>query len=187
MRLFITPRHTLLFIGLGSAAALSAAFIAQYAFHFAPCHLCLLQRYPHALVAVIGILGALSCRTRCGISRNREETPQQVRGDNIFILRLSLLACCALLLIGASIAVYHTGVEQRWFPGPGGCTSQSTGRETLEELRAQIMNAPLVTCDQPLGDVFGISLPMWSAAIYTFLTLLAFYGVYCSYRPNRKP
>lgn len=156
-------RIFLLMAGTGSLLALSAAFIAQFVFLLKPCHLCLLQRYPHALVGIVGVASAW-------------------RVKNVRRLRILLAACGLVLMAGTSIAVYHSGVEAHIFPGPSGCTSTSTGNESLEEMRRQIMDAPLVSCDQPMGHVFGLSLAVWSALIYTFLTILAFYGVYRSNR-----
>ncbi len=136
---------------------LAAAFIAQYVFLLAPCHLCILQRWPYAGVILIGLLGP-------ELTKNTKH------------LRLLLLLCIALFLVGGGIAFYHAGVENGLFPGPSSCTSTSTGNETIEELRAQIMGAPLVSCDQPLGHLLGLSLAVWSTLIYLFLTILASYG-----------
>ena len=57
-------RQTLLILAtLGSAAALAAAFAFQYIGGLAPCHLCLLQRYPHAVAIPLGILALLIPKT----------------------------------------------------------------------------------------------------------------------------
>jgi disulfide bond formation protein DsbB len=96
-------------------------------------------------------------------------------------LRLGLLLSALLLLTGTGIAGYHAGVEMGIFTGPGGCTSNTTGGESIEELRAQIMNAPLVSCDQAMATFFGLSLAAWNTLVYLFLTFVALYGVTRSY------
>ncbi len=164
LRLHPPEKTTLLLLCLGSAGALTAAFIAQYGFKLAPCHLCLLQRYPHAGVMLLGAGGArFLCNPRW--------------------LRASLGLCIVALLIGGGIATYHAGVEAGVFPGPSGCTSRSTGDESLDDLRRAILDAPLVSCDQPLGEVLGLSLAVWSALIYAFLTIVASYGYYRAVSP----
>lgn len=89
-------------------------------------------------------------------------------------LRRALWACLFLFAVDAGIAGYHSGVEAGIFPGPSGCTNNSTGEMTLEEMRAAIMNAALVPCDQPMGYFLGLSFAGWNAlgATCAFLILL---------------
>lgn len=153
----ITSRHGLLLAALFSAMMLSAAFVAQYGFHLHPCDLCIKQRYPYAAIVAIGIGAAFFLKS--------------ARAQ-----RLALMLVALLFVVDGGIAFYHAGVELGWFPGPSGCSSASTGNETLEDLRRQIMEAPLVTCDQAMAHVLGLSLAAWNAlAAFFAAAATAFY------------
>jgi disulfide bond formation protein DsbB len=150
-----------------SAATLMAALIAQFGFNLPPCHLCLLQRWPYIIIIVIGVLGGWFIK-------------------NITYLRALELLVIASLLVGFGIAFYHTGVQWEWFPGPSSCSSGGDVGETLEEMRRAIMEAPVLSCDQPIGEIVGLSLAAWSALIYAFLTIMALIGYNRSHRLDFK-
>lgn len=145
-------RPALILLALASALILAAALVGQYGFGLHPCHLCILQRYPYLGVIGIGIFAAVFLR--------REKW-----------LRAALLLCVPLLLTGAGIAGYHAGVEAKIFPGPTSCTTDISQPQTLEEMRAAILNAPLVACDEPLVHFLGISLAGWNLLLYVFLAV----------------
>ena len=90
----------ILLAAAGSTALLAGAFAFQYIGGLAPCHLCLLQRYPHAAAVVIGALA-------------------------LALPRLTLLPVAGALaaLTTAGIGAYHSGVERHWWEGPSTCTS----------------------------------------------------------------
>ena len=69
-----------------------------------------------------------------------------------------MLAAVAIAISGA-IGVYHAGVEAGVFQGLTTCTAN--GARTLEE----IMNAPLVRCDQVQFSFLGISMAGWNAIL----------------------
>ncbi len=128
---------------LFSFAALASALVAQYGFNLHPCPLCIYQRIPYAIIAVIGVFAYF------------------LRGKNgKYYLAV---ACAALFFADAGIAVYHTGVEYGWFPAPTTCSSSGGIGQTLEEMRAAIMGAPLVTCAQAMAYIFGLSMAAWNA------------------------
>ena len=161
-----SPLRALLgLLALASAGLLAAALVAQYGFGLHPCHLCILQRYPYALVVALGLVGCVFVR------------PERA----VFGL---VLLCGALFLVDAGIATYHAGVEAGIFTGPSGCTSSDTGEQTLEEMRAAIMNAPLVTCDQAMAHILGLSLAAWNALAAFALALGTFAGAW--YARRRK-
>lgn len=136
-------RQTLLLLAtLGSAAALAAAFAFQYIGGMAPCHLCLLQRYPHAAAIPIGIAALLIRRT--------------------ILARLLPLAGAAAALTTAAIAGYHTGVERHWWLGPTTCTSGAISGLSAKDLLAQIQAAPVVKCDQVAWAMFSLSMATWN-------------------------
>ena len=55
----MTRPFLILLAAAGSAALLAGAFAFQYIGGLAPCHLCLLQRYPHGAAVGIGVLALL--------------------------------------------------------------------------------------------------------------------------------
>lgn len=146
-------------LACASALTLLAALIAQFVFHLPPCHLCLLQRWPYIVIIFVGIWGGWFTRKLRVLS--------WLQGTVILAL-----------LVGFGIAAYHTGVHWGWFPGPSSCSSSGGVEDSLEAMRAAIMAAPIIACDQPIGDIFNVSLAAWSALIYAFLTISAVLGYY---------
>lgn len=151
-----TLRDILLISALLAAGALATALMAQYGFLLHPCHLCLLQRYPYALIIAVGLAGAYLIKNP---TRQRH-----------------LVLLCALLFLGdAAIAGYHAGVELDIFKGPDGCSASDSGAQTLEEMRAAILNAPLVSCKQAMAHVFGLSLAAWNMIAATWAGIFVFW------------
>lgn len=132
----------------GSAALLLAAFGSQYLGGLAPCKLCLWQRWPHGAAVVIGVLA-------------------------FFVPAPALIWLGALAAATTSgIGFYHAGVEQGWWEGPTTCTSGPIGGLSSEQLMEQIMNAPLVRCDDIPWELFNISMAGWNALISLALALM---------------
>lgn len=140
----LSPRTLLLLCAGFSVVALASALVGQYVFGLHPCDLCIYQRIPYTLITVMGFAGAFFA-----------EKPKAY-----YIL---LTLCAALFLVDAGIATYHTGVEYGVFAGPTACSNADEGEQTLEEMRAAIMNAPLVTCAQAMAYFAGLSMAAWNA------------------------
>ncbi len=141
----ITAKPRLVFaLLLGvSAAILAAAFASQYIGGLEPCVLCLYQRVPYGAVIALSGLGL-------GLS-GLAPPPKGV------IVSLAGL-CAVAFLINAGIATFHVGVEQHWWQGTEACGAAGTTARTIEELRAQILAAPVVRCDVVPWSLFGISM-----------------------------
>ncbi len=134
----------------GSAAALAAAFLAQYAGGLEPCPLCVYQRYPYGATIA---LGALALATA-----GRGRWP------------LTFVALAGGVFAGeAGLAFYHTGVEQGWFEGLAACAAAAETPDTLEDLRAQLFAAAPPRCDEVPWSLFGVSMAgynfLYSAAL----------------------
>jgi len=123
---------------LGSLALLLAAFGFQYLGGLAPCHLCLLQRWPHAVAIILGVLILV----------------WPARG-------LALLAGLAVL-VGAGIAGYHVGVEAHWWAGPASCTAATPATADAGALLDQILETPTVLCDAVAWRWLGLSMAGWN-------------------------
>ena len=129
-----------------SAGALAFAFLAQYGFGLVPCALCIYQRWPFALALLLGLIGL-------GLVRSgRSPAPA---------LALAGLA----LLVNAGLAVYHVGVEQHWWQGTAACTGVLGASASLEELKAQILAAPVVRCDEIAWSFLGLSMAGWNVPL----------------------
>ena len=139
MRLIRDPRLAAAFIALASAAILGTALASQFFGGLAPCPLCLQQRWPYVATIVLGAVAFAVVRGRAG--------------------RRALLALCGVAFaVGGAIAFYHVGVEQGWFAGPETCSGTIGAVRTIEELRRQLLAAPIVRCDEVAWSMFGISM-----------------------------
>lgn len=124
-------------LGAGSAALLLGALIFQY-YGYAPCKMCLWQRWPHGIAMALAFAYLIR--------------PAQ------WLKWLGGLA----VLAGAAIAFYHGGVEQSWWEGPQSCTSSGTEGVAVKDLLDQILAAPVVRCDEIVWSLLGISMAGWN-------------------------
>ncbi len=142
---------------LGSAGPLGFASVSQYAFGYPPCHFCMLQRYPYALILLVLLPFAL-----LGLSYR-----YWVRVQGFFALLAWLMT--------AAIAFYHVGVERGIINYQGECVSAVTAGQGLEDLKAAIAAAPLVSCKETSWEFLGLSMAFWNGV--TGLTLAAIMAV----------
>lgn len=156
--LHIEDRNAVVWAGAASAIALVIALGSQYLGGLAPCKLCIWQRIPHGIAIVIGLGALLWFRG----PRERQ-----------ILTWLAVLVFAA----GAGIAIYHTGIEQGWIAGPSSCTGLGSlnSATTIEELRAQLLAAPVVRCDEIPWSLFGVSIAGWNAL--ASLALAAFCAI----------
>jgi disulfide bond formation protein DsbB len=133
----ILDRKTLISLAsAGSAGLLGGAFVFQF-LGYAPCQMCLWQRWPHGAAILIGIIALTTVPSRI----------------------LAWLGALAAATTGA-LGIYHTGVERDWWEGPSSCT----GSGGLDAGNLLSTDGPaLVMCDQVAWDLFGISMASWNA------------------------
>jgi len=131
----------MLVAGAGSIALLAAAFFFQY-FGWAPCKMCLWQRWPHGVASGIGglvlLFGPVSA--------------------------LAVLGALAALTT-AGIGAYHSGVELKWWEGPASCSGQGAGLGDLSaaDLVPGAGDAPaLVLCDTLTPFFLGLTMANWN-------------------------
>lgn len=135
-------RKTLCLIAAGgSAALLLGAFAFQYLGGMPPCKMCIWQRWPHGFAVAMGLLALW------------------IPG------RAIPMAGALAALTTAGIGAYHTGVERKWWEGPNSCTSGSVDGISADDLLNQIMNAPLVRCDEVPWEMFTLSMASWNAIV----------------------
>ena len=102
----LVTRHWPLVAFLSSALMLAIAHAFETFGHLAPCHLCLKAREVYWVAGTVGLIGAVLQRT-----------PLWTRLRQPVNLLLG-----AIFLYGTGLAVFHAGVEWKWWPGPTTCT-----------------------------------------------------------------
>ncbi|TWS99858.1 disulfide bond formation protein B [Reyranella sp. CPCC 100927] len=134
----------------GSGAILLGALGFQYLGGYPPCSLCYWQRYGHVAVMALAWLALLPLG----------------RSAKIAFATLSGVA----LLATAGIAVYHVGVEWKWWAGPSGCTGAVSGLGmSVEELKRILMGTKMIRCDEIPWSLFGLSMAGWNAVLSAIL------------------
>jgi disulfide bond formation protein DsbB len=146
----IDARRLLAAILVISLGALAAAFAGQYLFGLEPCVLCLYQRVPWALAALIAAVGT------AGWAGRRRLLP--------------IALCAAVFAGGGALAFYHVGVEQHWWGSIAGCGGGSVSGLTLDDLRPEALVTGIRPCDRADWRLFGLSLASYNAIASTLLT-----------------
>lgn len=141
-------RNMLIILAAGGSLALLLGAFGFQALGYAPCKLCLWQRWPHATAVLIGALALWR--------------------PGAFLPVLGALAA----LSTAGFGIYHTGVERGWWEGPDACTSNAIGGLSPDQLLDQIMTAPLIRCDEVAWAFAGLSMASWNAVISVGLAVV---------------
>lgn len=150
---FYHPKNASLLLMLAAFAILATVFVMEYGFGLAPCPMCIWQRWPFAVLVIVGFIGA------CTWPRA--------------MLTLALLT----MLVSIGLGGYHVGVEQGWIPLPAGCAAGGEAT-SVEELKTMLKAAP-PSCDQVGFSVLGLSLAAWNVvgsvllALFTLIVLLS--------------
>jgi len=142
----MTRKNLMLLAAFGSLALLLGAFIFQF-LGYAPCKMCIWQRWPHGTAIGAGAL----------------------------VLALGPLALVGLVgavsaLITGGIGVYHTGVERGWWEGPSSCSGSSDALSGMSGADLLSLDAPvdIVMCDEVAWALFGLSMASWNA-LFSFV------------------
>ncbi len=152
----LRPAYAGAVVAAGGAAVLGAALAFQHLGGLAPCELCYWQRYPFWVAIPAGALAFAL--------------------DNAGARAVLLAIAGAALLAGAGVGVFHVGVEQQWWQGTAACGAPRGLASTIEELRARLLNAPVVRCDEPQWALFGITMAGYNVLLSGGLAAVALEG-----------
>ena len=136
---------------LGSGLLLGGAFLFQ-ALGYAPCAMCIWQRYPHVIAIAAGLAPFV----------------------------IFALVGAAAAATTAAIGVFHTGVERRWWEGPSSCTGSGLDLSSMStfDLLPGASNKPtnLVMCDEVVWQFLTFSMASWNAIISALLGIVWLYA-----------
>ena len=137
-------------LGAISFSMILFVLISEYVFGFAPCSLCLIQRYPHMLVAISSVWLIF------------------FRTHNFFLYPVNTL----VMALSIILASYHVGVEQSIFQGPQSCSSSNlslVSEKSAEALLKEILNTSVVRCNEVTWSFMGLSMATWNLILSTGL------------------
>ncbi|MDT9598172.1 disulfide bond formation protein B [Sphingosinicella rhizophila] len=133
------------------AALLAGAYGSQYLGGLHPCEMCYWQRWAHFAALAFALLSF---------------APMADKGRSlVWLAALSILA-------SGMIGTYHAGVEAGIFEGFTQCTAAPRG-ESVEDLLANVLDTPIIRCDEVQWSFLGLSMAGWNAivSIGTFLVI----------------
>jgi disulfide bond formation protein DsbB len=141
----------------GGATILGAWIFEVYG--YAPCELCLKQRYAYyGGVPIAAILAYASTGRARGI---------------VFA---GMIGLALIFAANAVLGAYHAGVEWRFWPGPSSCTGAIAGPTNVADLMKELQHTKVVACDEVQLRILGLSLAGWNALISAALAALAVRG-----------
>lgn len=135
---------------------LGTAYIAEFAFGYEPCVLCLYQRIPYGIIAVTGIA-----------------TLFVTRGD---LKRHLVLFVGLVFFAGTAVALYHVGVEQHWWTSAAPCGASGAAVTTIEDLLAALKTKTEKSCGDIDWTLFGVSMATYNVAFSFFCMLVSFWA-----------
>ena len=151
----------------GGAGAIGAALFMQLVVGVQPCVLCIYQRIPYVLVGVLGLAALVFGRHR-----------------TVRVVLLGLIVVA--MLVDCGIALFHVGIEHHFWQGTPGCGVPAPAA-SVEALRAQLLDGPVVRCDEVSWSLFGISLAGYNILITLAMAGFAAVATLRATQPRRRP
>ncbi|MGB6118405.1 MAG: disulfide bond formation protein B [Mesorhizobium sp.] len=154
-----TMQWSALALLLGMAATVGTALGFEHIGGYIPCMLCLQQRIPYYVGLPIAALAVVAIWLHW---------PRALPRLLIGIIGL-------LMLAGLGLAIYHSGVEFGWWPGPASCgvvaSPQGSGNGVLDQLNTFIPPS----CDSAAwrDPVLNMSFANWNVIASAFWALVA--------------
>ena len=130
-------------LGTISFSMILFALISEHIFGFAPCSLCIIQRYPHILVSITSVWIIF------------------FRTHNFFMYPLNTL----VMALSIILASYHVGVEQSIFQGPQSCSKSNISlmsEKSAEALLQDILNTSVMRCNEVTWSFLNLSMATWN-------------------------
>ena len=145
-------------LGIASATILGALAF-EHIGNYAPCPLCLDQRYAYYFAIPASVAAYLLAEYNYG---------------TLAPILLALIA--AAFLVNAGLGVYHAGVEWDLWEGPASCSGGTAIGWGEGGLAQQLESVQVVRCDEAALHVLGFSLSVWNALISLCLAAIAAVG-----------
>lgn len=140
---------------LVALAVIVMALAFEHIGGYAPCPLCLMQRWAY-YASIPGLFIGMA-----------------LAGENPRVAAFLFLAVGVAFLANAGLATYHAGVEWKFWPGPDTCATAQVLPATASDILSG-MEHRVVRCDEAAWRLFGLSFAGWNVIVSLFLMIVAF-------------
>jgi len=156
-------------VAAGGTATILGAYYFQYVMGLRPCPLCLDQRIAFYVSIPLAIAVAIAAG---------RGAPPSVSTAGLGIIALAML-------FNSGLALFHAGVEWKWWPGPQECSGPLTDLTAGGDLLSSLTNLTIVRCDEAAWRFLGLSLAGYDVLISLALTAIAAWGATAAWRTGQ--
>jgi disulfide bond formation protein DsbB len=153
-------------VAAGGAATILGAYFFQYVLKLPPCPLCLDQRIAYYVSIPLAVVLAFAAA---------RQAPRPLLAAGFAVIALAML-------FNAGLALFHAGVEWKWWPGPRECSGPINDLGAGGDLLSQLQTVSVVRCDEAAWRFLGLSLAGYNVLISLALAALAVWGAVCAWR-----
>jgi disulfide bond formation protein DsbB len=128
-------------------------------FGYAPCPLCLQERYAYYFGVPATIAAFFAARA-----------------ESFTLARVLLVLAGLAFLVNAGVGVYHAGVEWKWWEGPTTCAGGTAVEWGQGGVAGTIEHPQVVSCSEASWRMLDLSFAGWNAVISALLAGIAAWG-----------
>jgi len=156
-------------VAAGGTATILGAYYFQYVMGLRPCPLCLEQRIAFYVSIPLAVVVAIAAG---------RDAPRGVVAAGLGVIALAML-------FNSALALFHAGVEWKWWPGPLECSGPLTDLSAGGDLLSSLTNLTIVRCDEAQWRFLGLSLAGYDVFISLGLAAVAAWGAVAAWRAAR--
>jgi disulfide bond formation protein DsbB len=157
-------------VAVVGALTIGGFFFFQYVMHLPPCPLCLEQREPYYVCVPLAALLYVGAKN----------------GASNKVMIAGFAAITVFMLWDCGIAVYHAGVEWKWWAGPLDCSGPINKFGAATDIFKKLDNIVVVRCDEVQWRFLGLSLAGWNVLDSLGLAAVAAWGALASLAKHKQ-
>jgi disulfide bond formation protein DsbB len=140
-------------------ATIVTAYVFE-SFGYAPCPLCLQERYAYYFAVPATLVAFFAARA-----------------ESFTLTRILLVLVAVAFLVNAVVGVYHAGVEWKWWAGPTSCSGGTAVEWGAGGVASSIEHPQVVSCSEARWRFLWLSFAGWNAVVSALLAGIAAWGV----------
>jgi disulfide bond formation protein DsbB len=157
-------------IAVVGALTICGFYFFQYVMHLPPCPLCLEQRQPYYVCVPLAVLLFIGAN----------------HGASNKVMIAGFAVITAFMLWDCGLAVYHAGVEWKWWQGPIDCSGPINKFGAARDIFKKLDNVVTVRCDEVSWRFLGLSLAGWNVLVSLGLAAVAAWGALAALAKQKR-